>query len=203
MALQIIGFPRSNFVRTVRMAAHEKGVEYELLAEFPHSDAVKAVHPLGLIPAMRHDDFELCEAMAIIRYIDRSFDGPDLFPAEAKVAAKVDQWTSIAASSVDQLLLRNYVVEYMFHKDDDGNVVRDKIDVAIKRFPKMFRMLNAALVDGYLGSTEFSIADCFLAPILAATQLFPEGQQAVTDHANVAAYCERISARECFVVTAP
>ena len=30
--------------------------------------------------------------------------------------------------------MRNYVVEYAFHKDDDGNVVRTKIDRALKRF---------------------------------------------------------------------
>ncbi|MBT6588433.1 MAG: glutathione S-transferase, partial [Rhodospirillaceae bacterium] len=42
MALEIIGFPRSNFVRTVRMVAEEKGVPYEHIAAMPHSDEVKA-----------------------------------------------------------------------------------------------------------------------------------------------------------------
>jgi len=41
MALEIIGIPRSNFVRAVRMCAEEKGVPYENIAEMPHSDAVK------------------------------------------------------------------------------------------------------------------------------------------------------------------
>ena len=35
MTLEIIGFPRSNFVRTVRMVAHEKGVAYELDPAMP------------------------------------------------------------------------------------------------------------------------------------------------------------------------
>ena len=70
MTLEIIGFPRSNFVRTVRMVAEEKGVPYEHLAELPHSDLVKSLHPMGQIPAMRHEGLELFESMAIARYID-------------------------------------------------------------------------------------------------------------------------------------
>ena len=65
MTLEIIGFARSNFVRAVRMAAEEKGIAYELLAELPHSDAVKAINPTGKIPAMRHDGFELSELSLI------------------------------------------------------------------------------------------------------------------------------------------
>ena len=45
MTLQIIGFPRSNFVHAVRMVAEEKGVTHELLPETPHSEAIKAVNP--------------------------------------------------------------------------------------------------------------------------------------------------------------
>ena len=127
----------------------------------PHSDEVKAIHPLGQIPAMRHGDFELFEAIAIIRYIDAAFDGPALFPSGAQAAAKVDQWCSIVATSVDQLLLRNYVVPYAFHRDEEGNVIRDKIDVAIKRFPKMFGLLDAAVADGHVGSSEFNWRTAF------------------------------------------
>lgn len=203
MTLQIIGFPRSNFVRATRMAAHEKGVEYEHIAAMPHSDEVKAIHPLGQIPAMRHGDFELFEAIAIIRYIDATFDGPALFPSDAQAAAKVDQWCSIVATSVDQLLLRNYVVPYAFHRDEEGNVIRDKIDVAIKRFPKMFGLLDAAVADGHVGSNEFNMADCFLMPMLAGVQMFPEGKEAVANHAALADYFARLSERESFKVTSP
>ena len=80
MTLEIIGFPRSNFVRTVRMVAEEKGVPYEHLAELPHSDLVKSLHPMGQIPAMRHEGLELFESMAIARYIDTVFDGPSMVP---------------------------------------------------------------------------------------------------------------------------
>ena len=82
MALQIIGFPRSNFVRSVRMVAEEKGVPYDLVAETPHSDAVKSLNPTGKIPVMRHDGLELSESLAIATYIDAAFDGPKLMPTK-------------------------------------------------------------------------------------------------------------------------
>ena len=104
---------------------------------------------------------------------------------------------------VDQLLMRNYVVEYVFHKDEDGNVVRSKIDRALKRFPRMFAMLESAVSEGYLGSSNFSMADCFLMPILNATQLFPEGQEAVANASGLKAYFDKVAERDSFKNTAP
>ena len=202
MALEIIGFPRSNFVRTVRMVAQEKGVAYDHIPAMPHSDEVKAINPLGLIPVMRHDDLELPESHAIARYIDTAFDGPALIPADPKAAANVDRWVSTVNTAVDQMLMRKYVVEYAFHKDADGNVVRDVIDVTVKRLPKMFAMLDAAVADGYLGGDSFTMADCFLMPILAAVQNFPEGKACMADAPNLQAYFAKLSERDSFKDTA-
>ncbi|MGZ0188565.1 MAG: glutathione S-transferase family protein [Alphaproteobacteria bacterium] len=201
MTLQIIGFPRSNFVRAVRMAAEEKGVAYALLPEKPHSDAVKAVNPTGKIPGMRHDGLELSESLAIGRYIDDAFDGPKLIPTDVKAAAKVNQWASCAAIEVDQLLMRNYVVEYAFNKDADGNVVRTKIDPALKRFPRMFGMLENAVSGGYFGGDAFSLADCILTPILNATSNFPEGKAAIVEKPALASYFAKMQDRASFKAT--
>jgi glutathione S-transferase len=203
MTLEIIGIPRSNFVRTVRMAAHEKGVVHTLNPAMVHSKEVKAINPLGLVPAMRHDGLELAESQAIARYIDTAFDGPPLIPLEPRAAAPVNQWVSMVAGSVDQLLMRRYVVEYAFHKDEAGNVVRTVIDKAVKRFPKMFAMLDDAVAGGFLGGDEFSMADCFLTPILDSTRQFPEGERHLAESAALAAYFERMTQRPSFVETAP
>lgn len=202
MALEIIGFPRSNFVRTVRMVAQEKGVAYDHIPAMPHSDEVKAINPLGLIPVMRHDDLELSESHAIARYIDAAFDGPALVPGDPKAAANVNRWVSTVNTAVDQMFMRKYVVEYAFHKDADGNVVRDVIDETIKRLPKMFAMLDAAVADGFLGGDTFTMADCFLMPILAAVQNFPEGKACMENSPNLQAYFAKLSERDSFKATA-
>jgi glutathione S-transferase len=202
MALEIIGVAFSNFVRTVRMVAEEKGVPYEHVSAMPRTDEVRAIHPMGQIPVIRHDGFALAESQAIARYIDEAFDGPKLIPADPREAALVNQWTSIAAGAVDQLFMRNYVVEYAFHKDDDGNVVRTKIDPALKRFPRMIAMLEKAVAPGYFGTGSFSMADCFLMPILAATRQFPEGKEQLGASGAIKDYFGRVAERPSFANTA-
>ena len=202
MTLQIIGIPQSNFVRAVRMVAEEKNIAYELIPAAPHSDDIRTMSPTGKVPGMQHRDLQISESQAIARYIDNTFDGPSLIPTDPNKAAKVEQWVSIAATDIDQLLMRNYVVEYVFHKDDDGNVVRRKIDRAIKHFPKMFEMIGNAVVDGYFGTNAFSMADCFVTPILNATNMFPEGKEIIQATDPVREYFSRMSQRESFKNTA-
>ena len=202
MALEIIGFPRSNFVRTARMVAQEKGVPYEHIPAMPHSDEVKAINPLGLIPVARHDGQDMVETYAIAHYIDTAFDGPALVPTDPKGAAAVNRWIMAVNTSVDQMLMRRYVVEYAFHKDKDGNAVRDVIDQTVKRLPKMFTFLEAAVADGYLGGDSFTMADCFLMPILAAVQNFPEGKENMANCPNLQAYFAKLSERDSFKDTA-
>jgi len=202
MALKIIGHPGSNFVRAVCMVAQEKGVPYENISAAPHSDEVKVLNPLGLIPAMRHGGLDLVESTAIARYIDTAFDGPALIPTDPREAAPVNRWIGTVSSSVDQMIMRRYVVEYAFHKDKDGNVVRDVIDKTVRRLPKMFAFLDAAVAPGYLGGDDCTMADCFLAPILASAQRFPEAQENLTNSPNLQSYFATMSERDSFKNTA-
>lgn len=202
MTLEIIGFAASNFVRTVRMIAHEKGIEYDHVKAYPHSDEVKAIHPMGQIPVMRHDGFELFESQAIARYLDAAFEGPKMFPGDLKARALVNQWVSLANISIDKLFMRQYVVPYVFHKDEEGNVIRTDIDQAVKRFAGIFAKLDRIVEGGYFGGNEFTAADCFFAPMLFAAIRFPEAEAACNASVNLKAYCETISKRPSFVDTA-
>jgi glutathione S-transferase len=156
----------------VRMAAQEKGVPYEHIPALPHSDEVKAINPLGLVPVMRHDGLDLVESHAITQYIDTAFDGPALVPTDPREAAPINRWICTVNTSVDQLFMRRYVVEYAFHKD------------------------------GHLGGDAFSTADCFLMPILAAVQNFPEGKENFEKCPNLQAYFAKVSERLSFAETA-
>ena len=106
------------------------------------------------------------------------------------------------ASNVDQLILRQYVVVYAFQKHEDGNVPQDKIDSAVKRFPRMYAMLDAGVGDGYLGGDSFTMADCFLMPILFSAQNFPEGKSFLEQSPALKAYYDRIARRPSFIETA-
>jgi len=132
-ALQIIGVPQSNFVRVVRMAAHEKGVPYEFIPAAPHSPEVKEIHPAGKIPVMRHGDVTLFESRAIAHYIDEHFDGPALSLGDKHDDAKVEQWISYVTTVTDQLLVRRYLFAYVFPKTADKKPDRALIDELLPR----------------------------------------------------------------------
>jgi glutathione S-transferase len=86
---EIIGSARSRYTRVVRMVCEEKGIDYVLAPE------VRAIHPFGKMPVLRHGDFELCESKAIATYLDLAFPGPRLIPSEPRLAAFTEQWVSL------------------------------------------------------------------------------------------------------------
>src|SRR5947199_10025596 len=88
--IKIYGVPPSTFTRVVRLACHEKGIDYELVPTFPGT--VEPINPFRKIPAMSHGELTIYESSAIVRYLDRVFPGPKLWPDDARQAAVVDQW---------------------------------------------------------------------------------------------------------------
>src|ERR1019366_9513930 len=118
--LEIIGAPQSNFVRTARIACHEKGVVYTLTPARPHTPEVDAIHPFGKIPVMRHGDIALCETRAICGYVDQAFDGPPLIPRDAVSAAITEQWISLVNTGIDLVFARQYLLAHFFSGLPDG-----------------------------------------------------------------------------------
>lgn len=79
------------------LAAAEKGVPYDsvyldMLSFDHHKPDYLAVNPNGTIPALRHGDVVLTESTPMMEYIDASFDGPALRPADAEGRWKMRMW---------------------------------------------------------------------------------------------------------------
>ena len=88
------------YVRAVRLALAEKGVDYQLLeVELNAEEGAPAnyLHHANFmrIPAFEHAGERLYEASAITRYIDEAFDGPALMPDSPRERAQVNQIISI------------------------------------------------------------------------------------------------------------
>lgn len=202
--VEILGFAPSTYTRVARMACEEKGVPYELKEMPPHSPEVLAIHPFGKIPALRQGDFTLCESKAIAEYIDRSFDGPALFPTDPKDRARAEQWVSIVNTIVDPLMIRTYLFGYFFPKTDDGKPDRAAIDGALPALRQQMAMLDKAVAPtGYLAGDRFSYADINLMAILFYVQKLPEGAEALANAKSLAAYYERNAQRPSFKNTVP
>jgi glutathione S-transferase len=202
--LQIVGTALSNFVRTARMAAREKGVPYELIEVMPRSDQAREIHPGGMIPGMRHGDRVLFESRAITRYIDEAFDGPPLMPRDPWAAAQGEQWLAYVATSVDKAVIRELVHAYFFSRKPDKSIDREIVDRAAKRIAHQFAMLGKAVEKtGYLSGENFGLADMYAMPIISQSRVTPEGKEAMAKAPSLLTYYEKHKSRPSFAETAP
>ena len=201
--LEIIGVPRSSYVRVVRMACEEKGVPYVLQEEIPHSPAVNAIHPFGKVPVMRHGDVQLCESKAIATYIDRMFDGPKVIPDDPKRAAQVEQWVSLGNVEFDKLMIRQYVVGYAFPKEP-GKPDMKAIGEAAEKMKGQVAVLDRAVAGtGHLVGDSLTLADINILPMLFYVNRFEEGKAMLGAAKNLSAYMERHFARPSFQKSKP
>ena len=202
--LQIIGAPQSNFVWACRIACAEKELPYELTAVFPHTPEVDAIHPFGKIPAMRHGDVTLFESRAILYYIDHAFPGAPLAPRDPAGGAQVEQWISVVNTTIDPLIMRQYLLGYFFPGTPDGSPNRTVIDAAAAKMEPHFAVLDRAVgKTGFLVGNALSLADINLLPILYYMSKLPESGAMLKAKPNLAGYVERLLARKTIADTVP
>ncbi|MEM7694785.1 MAG: glutathione S-transferase family protein [Pseudomonadota bacterium] len=197
--LEILGVPQSSFVWAVRLAAAEKGVPVTLHPERPHSDAVRAIHPLGKIPAMRHGDVTLFESRAIVAYIDATFDGPPLgagTPAE-------EAWISLAITAIDQALVRAWLFAYIFPGTDDGAPDREKAAAAMPSVKAALAAIDAGVAKGEVLGKAFRLPDAWLTPMLHYAMGLPEWAEATAGLTHLHAGLDRALARPSTQATVP
>jgi glutathione S-transferase len=196
--LEIIGVPFSNFVWAVRACCEEKGVAYTLTPSRPHTPEVLAVHPFGKIPAMRHGEVTLGETRAIIGYIDAAFPGKKLLPQEPVAMAHAEQWLSLINTTLDQVMMRQFIVPLMF-----GKVERSAVAPAVETMKKQLAWLETQLGDGFALPMGFSAVDADLTPILNYIGMQPEGAEALAAAPKVGAYLKRMLAYPAIAKAAP
>ncbi len=203
--LALLGDPRSTYTRTVRMALAEKGLAYSHEPAAPRTPAVDAVHPFGRIPALRDGDIELWETSAIVRYLDECFaGGTPLLPGSIIGRTRCEQWVSAVNAYCYDTMVRRYVLQYVFPRGPEGQPDRAVIDDALAEMPRQL----AALDRGYghsdwLAGGALSMADLFVAPILAYVEAMPEGAELLGAVPNVRRAQAAIRRRPSFTATEP
>ncbi len=201
--LQIIGGPRSNFVWVTRIVLAEKGAAYENVAVPPHTPQVDAIHPFGKIPVMRHGEFTLCESRAICAYLDRAYPGKSLVPDDPELAAQTEQWISLICTTIDPVVIRQYVAAYMFPGTPDGSPNRPVIDKVMPAVERHLGIVEQAVVSGYLVGNQFTLADAYLFPILYYLSKMPESAAAIGRSPALKGYLARHETRPSIRDTTP
>jgi glutathione S-transferase len=201
---EIKGSLRSSYTRVVCMVCEEKGIEYVLTETLLGAPELFAVHPFGKMPVLRHGDFELYESKAIATYLDRSFPGPQLIPAEPRLAALTEQWVSLVNTVIDPTFVRTYLLAYAAPKTVDRKPDRKVIDAVTPAVREQFQILDQAVSKtGHLVADRFTLADINLLPILYYVRQLPEGAEAFAAASHLTNYYERHAARLSFARTLP
>jgi glutathione S-transferase len=183
MTIVAYGIPGSPYLRQPLLACEEKGVPWRLeaLAMGEHKQpGYLARQPFGRIPAIEHDGFRLYEAQAILRYIDRAFDGPSLTPSDPKAAARMDQVMNImdwyVMPSLTSGIGFNRIVAPMFGMPVNEDAVQAAIPLARTCLKALEDILGS---NRYFTGDQVSLADLAAVAHLEMAPASPEGAELI------------------------
>lgn len=198
----------STYVRSVRIALAEKGVDYALqdvamLAGAHKHPEYLALNPFAKLPSFQHDGATIYETSAILRYIDRAFPTPPLTPEAPIAAARMDQMIGIIdsygyACIIGQLVWQRMVVPMLGGVPDEAVVAASIAPVKLC-LAEFDRLLGAS--GPWFGGPQVSLADIHLAPVFAYMMGTPEGPGMVSDRLNT--WWHHMSARDSVSGTQP
>lgn len=195
--LKIHGMAQSTFTRTVLLACHEKGIDYELVTVMPSE--MGPLNPFGKIPAMVHGDFTLYESPAIVRYLDRTFAGARLWPDDSRQAAICDQWISAVCDSLAGSALHYLAARFGFFSLPPEMVARH-LERTRELMPIFDRQLGRSR---YLVGDTVTAADLFLLPIFFYFPELPELKAIGESVPNCARWARDMGGRSSVKATEP
>ncbi|CAI5741381.1 unnamed protein product [Peronospora destructor] len=113
-----------------------------------------ALNPNGLIPVLQDGDFSLYEGHAIMQYVAEKFGWTDLYPADAKAHAKVNQYLHWHHTNVRHLTSK-VLVPLMHSKQntvtpDEAVLIKDASSVITKQA----ELVEKFLVKDFVAETD-------------------------------------------------
>ena len=199
----VYGADYSVYVRIVRLALEEKGIDYELVpvdvfAAEGIPDWYFERHPFGRIPAFEHDGFRLFESSAIARYVDEAFDGPALQPEEPRSRATMNQIIGMLDAYGYRAMVWDVAVERLEKDPPDEALIAN----GLRQAATVLRVLTSLKTSGpCLLGDQLTLADLHAAPIIGYFVKVSEGQRLLAEFPEIQDWWTRIAARPSFVVT--
>jgi glutathione S-transferase len=205
----IYGPAFSTYVRSVLLALEEKGVPYHLeqinILEGAHQTPEhRARHPFAKVPAFEHDGFELYETLAILRYVDETFDGPSLQPDDPRARARMTQVLAIVDAYAYPVCIGACVIQRLVVPLMGGTPDEDVVAAAVPQATTSVEALEA-LIDSneFFAGDKLSLADLHVAPIYDYFSQTPEGERALAGTPNLRRWWDAVSQRESVQKTRP
>ena len=179
MSLHIFGPEFSTFVRSVRLYCEEKHLPYTYgmsLQEQPiewQGKIHRAYHPFGKVPVLFHKSRHVFETNTICRYLDAAF--PELAPIPSDLSARteIDQWSNALATSVDERLVRNYLL-LVAGPNPPKTLDLEALACAESQVESTLAILDAQLDQrAFICGDCYSVADALLTPMLDYLSAIP------------------------------
>src|SRR5262249_35745239 len=138
------------------------------------------------------------------RYIDRAFSGTKLQPTDLRQLARMDQVIGIVdayayGTLIGKIVWQRLVVPMMGGAADEA-IVKEALPMAGLCLGELERILGGA---PWFGGDSVSLADLHLAPIFAYLTATPESGPLLEPHRQLAAWWQRVSARDSMAKTPP
>jgi len=128
--MKLYTFFRSSAAFRVRIALNLKGLSYDSIPKVFAKNEHRApeylgLNPQGLIPALETDGTVLSQSLAIIEYLDETYQRPRLLPADPIARAQIRSMALSIACDIhplNNLRVLNYLKENLQHDQGTVNV---------------------------------------------------------------------------------
>lgn len=173
------GFDGSTYVRTVKMLFAEKQftdfeqVPLNVLAGDPKTPEHLARHPFGKVPVLDHEGLRILETSAIVRYLNDLLPGKSLVPASLQERARMDMAIGLIDSYGYGALIGGVAAYHLF-PDFVGGKNDAMHEAGIENSRKLIRLAMQTRGDSPFIAGELSLADLYLAPIVAYVSMTPD-----------------------------
>ena len=201
------GFDGSTYVRTIKMLLAEKGatdfeqMQVNVLAGEPRKAEHLARHPFGKVPVLDHNGMRILETSAIARSLNDVLPGKSLVPVSPQDRARMDMVMGILDSYGYGALVGGVAAYHLF-PDFVGGKNEAMLKAGIENGRKVIEFAMKTKGDSTFVAGELSLADLYLAPVLAYVSLTPDAKS-VFEVKGFADWWARVQALKSYQDTQP
>lgn len=201
--------PGSHHARRVALVIHELDLQIQerIVDVRPpgmggenESEAFLALNPAGKVPVLQVGDFVLTESNAIMAYLCEGSGYGPLWPEDRAERALIARWQFFQAAhlspTADGFLAQN-LARPMMGQSPDGEALAE----LTQQFHRWGRVLDGALAGAdYLVGNRLTCADL---SVVTALMYAGAAKIPVAEHGNLAAWVDRLQARDSWKATQP
>lgn len=187
--------PKSGHCHRVELMLSLLDLPYETIDLDMANGAHKApeflkISPIGLVPAIDDGGYTLADSNAILIYLVRTYaTGSDWLPGDAKQAAEVQRWLTVAADNIYSGPASARLVTLFGAPLDHGAAVRKAHD--------LFKVMETHLAGrDWLATGAITVADVAAYSYIAHA---PEGGVDLAPYPNIRGWLARVEALPKFV----